>query len=412
MRGWQKRVSIWFLVALLLVSLVSISCGDDGGGDEETGTIKVGLITSLSGPASQWGVPVRNAILLRIDQINMEGGVTVDGKTYLIDVVTQDDGYSTEKAVAAINELISHDKVKYIMGSFGSGPCLAEAPIAQENGVLFIAGGKSGGITTPELDLVFQPFTTSDISCPMYWKWVSDNVPEAQKIAIIYPDNATGAGVSANAEKAIEFYGLDLVSKKSFPTTTTDFYPILTPLLETDPDWIDLAGPTETLAGLIMKQARELGYEGRFGSTSWYSSTPIVDAAGEEAAEGLISTSPITEGEYAIQGLKSFKEAYVSRYGQWDEVAGGAPDWATLISYGMEVSNSLDPVEIKNGLEAQDKLELPLGTSYWTGEQLTGISHQFISTVSISQMQDGLFVGIGEVTAAEGVTIIDDYYKD
>ena len=407
MHGGLKRGLIVLLVVLLLIGSASISCGKK---TEEGNVLKIGFITTLSGQAATWGNVCQRTILLAIDQKNAAGGLKVGGESYRISIISEDDAYSSETAVTAINALIFQDNVKFILGSFGTGPARAEAPIAQQNGVLFLAGGKGGGVCSPDRPLVFVPAMTSEFQEPIFWNWVSNNVPAAKKIALIYPDTATGKGVADNDEAAVKYYGLDVVSKKSFSSTTTDFYPLLTTLLASNPDWIETSGCTETQTALIMKQAKALGYTGRFGTGEYVSAAPIVSVAGTDA-EGLISVSHITEGPYALAGLAAFKEAYIERYGVWDELAGIVCPFVASLFIGIEAADSLDPVAVKDALEGMEGIELPIGTAYWVGENLVGISHQWVTDLCISQMQNGVFVGVDRVSGDDGLVIVNEYYE-
>jgi len=407
MSSWLRKGAMGLLVVLLLAGLASLSCGKKS---EEVNTLNIGAIVSVTGVASTWGIPLQKSILLRVDQINMAGGITIGGKTYRINVFCEDDGYSTEKGVTALNKLIFERNVKIVWGSVATGASLAEAPIAQQNGVLFISGGKGTGVMNKNTPLVFLPAMTQDIIQPVYWKWISENVPEVKRVALIYPQNPTGQGTAAAAEAAIDHYGLDVVYKTSFSSTTTDFYPALTTLLASNPDWIEGSECTATQIGLIMKQARELGYTGRFGDPTASGADPIVAIAGA-AADGLITNAYITEGSYAVEGLAEFKQAYIERYGVWDEIAAMAVPYVDMPFLGIRAADSLDPVKIGAALEEIGMMEFPTGTAYWTGEELYGINHVLVSDVCISQIQNGKSVGVGKINGSDALAIVNEYYE-
>ena len=59
--------------------------------------ITVGTIQDLSGPLAGYGKAVRNGMLLRIDELNEQGGV--HGRK--IKLITEDSGYDPKRAVLA-----------------------------------------------------------------------------------------------------------------------------------------------------------------------------------------------------------------------------------------------------------------------------------------------------------------------
>jgi branched-chain amino acid transport system substrate-binding protein len=59
--------------------------------------ITVGTIQDLSGPLAGYGKAVRNGMLLRIDEVNEQGGV--NGRK--LKLITEDSGYDPKRAVLA-----------------------------------------------------------------------------------------------------------------------------------------------------------------------------------------------------------------------------------------------------------------------------------------------------------------------
>ncbi|HPO20981.1 MAG TPA: ABC transporter substrate-binding protein, partial [Rubrivivax sp.] len=69
--------------------------------------ILVGTIQDLSGPVAGFGKAVRQGMLLRIDEINEQGGI--NGRK--LKLVAEDNGYDPKKAVLAAQKLVNQDKV-------------------------------------------------------------------------------------------------------------------------------------------------------------------------------------------------------------------------------------------------------------------------------------------------------------
>ncbi len=90
--------------------------------------IKVGIVTFLSGPASVFGVPAKNAADLLIDQWNRAGGIA----GVRIRPVIVDEAGGAERQVAEFRRLVLEERVDLVIGYISSADCLAVAPVAEE----------------------------------------------------------------------------------------------------------------------------------------------------------------------------------------------------------------------------------------------------------------------------------------
>ncbi|GAB5601663.1 ABC transporter substrate-binding protein [Thermus sp. FJN-A] len=90
--------------------------------------IKVGIVTFLSGPASVFGIPAKNAADLLIDQWNRAGGIA----GVRVRPVVVDEAGGAEKQVAELRRLVLEERVDLVIGYISSADCLAVAPVAEE----------------------------------------------------------------------------------------------------------------------------------------------------------------------------------------------------------------------------------------------------------------------------------------
>lgn len=70
-------------------------------------TIVLGSIQDLSGPLAGFGKQDRLGMMLRVDEINEQGGV--NGRK--IKLLVEDSGYDPKKAVLAAQKLVNQDKI-------------------------------------------------------------------------------------------------------------------------------------------------------------------------------------------------------------------------------------------------------------------------------------------------------------
>jgi ABC-type branched-subunit amino acid transport system substrate-binding protein len=110
--GKMKKISLVVIVSFLLLAVVLLplmsACTQE---PAEAKTLKIGLVTSVTGPLAPGLKSMYDAAKPTQDLMNQKGGITVNGQQYLIEIVVEDDKSSPPDAVAAANKLIQ-DGVK------------------------------------------------------------------------------------------------------------------------------------------------------------------------------------------------------------------------------------------------------------------------------------------------------------
>jgi ABC-type branched-subunit amino acid transport system substrate-binding protein len=118
------------VVTLNLLWILAASA-DSGVFDDR---IVFGQSAALKGPAAALGLGMRDGILAAFHEANAAGGV--HGRK--LDLISYNDGYEPEMAIANTKRLIDEDKVFALIGEVGTPTSKAVQPITTEQGVPFI----------------------------------------------------------------------------------------------------------------------------------------------------------------------------------------------------------------------------------------------------------------------------------
>ncbi len=116
------------------------------------GTIKVGAILSVTGPASFLGAPEAKTLEMLVSDINAKGGI--NGTK--IELIVKDSGGSPEKAVSFAKQLIDEEKVFAIIGPSTSGETMAIKNIAEEGKTILLSCAAAEVIVNPMARYVFK----------------------------------------------------------------------------------------------------------------------------------------------------------------------------------------------------------------------------------------------------------------
>ena len=271
-----SRITLLFGIGLLLsLLMVMVACGDDS--DD---TFKIGVMESVTGPGDTYGNVAVQAKQMAVDEINEDGGV--NGR--MLELVIEDSKCSAQDAIVAYNKLTDVDGVKIILGTSCSGAMLGAAPLAEADGVVLF----SGLATNPDIanagDYIFRT-SMSDAQLGID----AGNVLWADGIrtlATINEETDYAEGVRRTSVDQFVKRGGQVVAEERYVSDATDFRTSLTKLINAEPDALFVASQSEASGGTIVKQARELGYQGPMYSDIVAAGTTALEVAGD-AATGL-----------------------------------------------------------------------------------------------------------------------------
>ena len=230
-------------------------------------TLTIGLIGPLSGGAASYGVELQRGAEMKTDEINKAGGLKVGADVYKIKLVAYDQKAQAAEAATATNKLVFQDKTKYIIGNAVGATCNAAQTITEPNKVLFafVCWGTSN--LAPDKPYSFRSMLSQWELAEPFYRWVKETHPDIKRVAAISPNDTSGKDTNTAVVKALKGLGFEVVGDEYYERGTKDFYPILTKVLNQKPDMIDVAAAPAGEAGLILKQAMELGFKGAKGWT-------------------------------------------------------------------------------------------------------------------------------------------------
>ena len=181
--------------------------------------ITLGSIQDLSGPIAGFGKQARLGMLLRVDEINEQGGV--NGRK--LKIIVEDSAYDPKKAVLAAQKLVNQDKIFMMVGHIGTAQNLAAMPVQFEKNVINFFP-----ITAARE--MYDPFHKLKYSfAATYFDQMRNAVPKmvkeknAKKICTMYQDDEFGLEVMRGGEAGLKTIGMEFAEKTSYKRGATDF---------------------------------------------------------------------------------------------------------------------------------------------------------------------------------------------
>lgn len=297
---WKRIVTLGLLI---VVVAVVVACDRDE--EDEKSPYRIGVMESLTGAGETYGNVANQAKQMAADEINAAGGI--NGR--MLQLVVEDSKCSAQDAINAYNKLTDVDGIKIILGTSCSGAMLGVAPHAERDGVVLFSGLASNPDIANAGDYIFRT-QISDIEVGIN----TGNVLWADGIrtlATITEETDYAEGVRRTSVAQFEKNGGRVIAEERYASDTTDFRSQLTKLFNSKSDALHIAPQSEFSAGTIVKQARELGYNGPIYGETITVGTTALDIAGD-AATGIkaITAAPDPKNAKAQEVLANFRERY------------------------------------------------------------------------------------------------------
>ncbi len=333
----MKRTNIGRILSAVMIAglfLTATAWGAD--------VVKIGYSGPLSGGAAKYGKNCEAGMIMASEEINAKGGITVAGKKYKIEVVSLDDRYKPDLTVQNARRMASLDKVTTVFCPH-SGGILAMMNFNEKDG--FIVMGYSTHPKIVEMGNKLIIRLPPDIRA--YASAFSDKAKERgiRKIAAI-------PGVHEYAKIWMDIFKEEWTKRGGVLTDVspadymkeTDYYTHLTKVIAGKPDAILLIGASEP-AALIVKQARELGYQGKFILGDQAKLDEMTKVVPIEKLEGTIAVTPLYHRP--IKDAPTFTKAYQKRFGEGEIStfeAASHYESTYILAFAMEIAGTFSDV--------------------------------------------------------------------
>jgi len=341
-------------------------------------TIKIGVAGPMTGDQSRYGVDFTNGVGLAVEHWMAKGGVA--GKK--IATISADDQHDPKQAVSVANKLVN-EGVAGVIGHFNSNCSIPASKVYQDGGVVEI----TPSTTNPKFTgqgcwNVFRVCGRDDQQGNVAAAFVAGDLKKT-RIAVIHDKTIYGQGITdvfkANlGDKAqVVYYGSIIQGDK-------DFKSVLATVKNANPEVVYFGGMYPE-AGLLLKQAKEIGLNAVFVSGDGAMDAKLIEIAGKDA-EGVYMT--FTPDPSTIEGAKAFLEEYTKKYGEPGPYSIYAYTAADIMLKAINDTGSTDGRKVAEYIRTHS-FDGPLGKVEFTPEGDNKNAHYVVW-----QVKDGKFVQV------------------
>ncbi|MBY0525077.1 MAG: ABC transporter substrate-binding protein [Gemmataceae bacterium] len=373
----QRRPWMGAAVAVLGVLLLGFGAYQFfGKGARPTGRgvggdfVLVGMSAPFSGPNRELGRELEVGINTYLREVNDQGGI--HGRK--LTLVSLDDRYEPDQALANMRELVEQRKVFAVIGNVGTPTAEKTVPYALEQNLPFIApftGAKLLRKDPPDR-FVFNYRASYEEETAAIVKYLVDSRRiKPNEIAVFCQNDGYGESGFKGATKGLRKYDVDpeSVLKVTYPRNTTDVDVAVKAVLARKDIRAVVMVPTSKPAAAFIQKVRKERPDMIFTNVSFVDSGALADElmqldSSGKTAEGVIVTQVVPHPESQASLVRKYRDALRKHFpNERPSVTSleGYIDAAILCEGLRRAGDRLTPDSLVDALETIQHLDLGLG---------------------------------------------------
>jgi branched-chain amino acid transport system substrate-binding protein len=352
------------------------------------GTIKVGAILAVTGPASFLGAPEARTLEMMVDDINAKGGI--NGSK--VELVIKDSGASPEKAVSFAKQLIDEEKVFAIIGPSTSGETMAIKNIAEEGKTILLSCAAAETIVNPVAKYVFKtPQKDSDAVRKIFLQMKKMGI---SKIGVLSSNTGFGKAGKEQLEKLAPENGITIAISEVYDKAATDLTAEVTKVKAANVQAI-VNWSIEPAQAIVVKNARQMGLTMPIFQSHGFGNINYCKMCGP-AAEGvifpagrLLVADVLSDKNPQKKVLESYKKEYEAKYKEDVSTFGGhAYDAMKILEQAIKAAGVADKEKVRSTIENMKGLVGTAGVFNFTPADHNGLD---VNAFEMLTVKDGKF---------------------
>lgn len=334
------------LKSVSILTCLSLSIFSSAASGAVKGTLKVGVVSPMTGATATFGQENANGIRMAYEKLKATTWKELE-------IVIEDDKSEAIESTNATRKLLSVDKVNALIGAPTSSLALASAPIVQEAKIPFITPTATNVKVTLTGDYITRACFTDDFQGVVMAKFAAQTLKKTKGLVLIENTSDYSKGLAKSFTDEFSKLGGSLVTKDelTYAAKDTDFQSLLRKVKRLNPDFIFVPGYYVEV-GLIIKQARSLGITAPFLGGDGWDSPKIFEIAGGNAMNGSYISNHFAPDDKSPV-VQNFVKEYEKKYGiKPGSFAALGYDSLGILVDAVKRAKSTSPKDIKDALVA------------------------------------------------------------
>jgi branched-chain amino acid transport system substrate-binding protein len=307
--------------------------------------IKIGVVSTLTGPYAEWGTFQVNGLKLALEDINKAGGIL--GRQ--VELRIEDNGSTNPGTVLSFTKLFTDPEVKGIVGPIASTQIQAASPAIAKAGVPTMIGGTDPSLTHIDNKWVFRARPNDLFSS----KVIADfgvNTLKLRKWAIVHATDAFGNGGAKALTEELQKLGITPVLDQGYTSNSQDFAPVVLAVKKSGAEVLGTYMTVPADQGIFAKQLRQLGVNIQWIGSPTTAAVTTRNLAGE-ALYGAYAVADFNAD--ANDAARAYTKRYFERFNIYpDNFSSWAFDALNILALAMNNAKSAEPEAVRKAILA------------------------------------------------------------
>jgi branched-chain amino acid transport system substrate-binding protein len=328
------RIALTYCAALLLAATAHAA-----------GPIKIGVVSTLTGPYAEWGTFQVNGLKLALEEIQKAGGIL--GRQ--VELRIEDNASTNPGTVLSFTKLFTDPEVKGIVGPIASTQIQAASPAIAKSGIPTMIGGTDPSLTRIDNKWVFRARPNDLYSS----KVIADfgiNTLKLRKWAIVHATDAFGQGGAKALAAELQTHGVTASLVQGYTSNSQDFAPVVLAIKKSGADALGTYMTVPADQAIFAKQLRQLGV-----NIQWIGSpTTAAVTTRTLGGEAMYGSYAVADFNADANGAsREYTRKYYERYGIYpDNFSSWAYDALHILALAMNNAKTTEPEAVRKAILA------------------------------------------------------------
>ena len=306
--------------------------------------IRIGVTTSLTGSLAKFGVEQQRGMQMWVDDLNTRGALL--GRP--VELVLRDDGSDAAAVTRLYEQLITQDKVDFLISPYSSNLTLAAAAVAERHGVPMVTVASASDIWQHGYRNVFGLYTPAHANMDPVLALAKEQ--GLKTIALVYLDDDFPRNLAQGVRNSAAANGMSLVVDQQYSNDLTKMPALAARVAAANPDVV-IVGSYMDDAVAFAKAAKIAGVKPKLMA---FSGAPALQEFGNKLGvanvQGMLSTAQWSRDVRVPGGFDlAFRYARVhGEYPSYDAAGGYAA--GQVIEAAVRLAGTVDPSAVRDQL--------------------------------------------------------------
>ncbi|HEX4986079.1 MAG TPA: ABC transporter substrate-binding protein [Burkholderiales bacterium] len=328
------RMALWFCASLACVT-----------GALAAEPIRIGVVSTLTGPYAEWGTFEVNGLNLALEDIRKAGGIL----GHPVELQIEDNASTNPGTVLSFTKLFADPSIKGIIGPIASTQVQAASPAIARAGVPTMIGGTDPSLTHIDNKWVFRA-RPNDLYSSRVIADFGVNTLKLKKWAIVHATDAFGNGGAKALTEELRRLGVTPLLDQGYTSNSQDFAPVVLAVKKSGAEVLGTYMTVPADQGIFAKQLRQLGV-----NIQWIGSpTTATVTTRQLAGEALYGSYAVADfNAEANDAARTYTKRYFERYGIYpDNFSTWAYDALHILAAAMNNAKSTEPEAVRQAILA------------------------------------------------------------